>query len=213
MVTNRPVILSHASKAQYEQLEREAVLPLADCTIDAASAAAVNGKLLQLAGGAVYDDDHRAREIHCEKLDALEDIIAEANGEPVLVAYRFQHERDRILARFPQAVQMKDSSTIAAWNRGEIPILLAHPAGAGHGLNLQDGGHIIVWFGPTYDLELDEQFNDRLYRQGQRSTTSIIYLVAEGTVEEEAMQSLKIKADEQASMMEALKARIEKYTA
>ncbi|RKJ41943.1 DEAD/DEAH box helicase [Acutalibacter sp. 1XD8-33] len=213
VVTNRPVILSHASKAQYEQLEREAVLPLADCTIDAASAAAVNGKLLQLAGGAVYDDDHRAREIHCEKLDALEDIIAEANGEPVLVAYRFQHERDRILARFPQAVQMKDSSTIAAWNRGEIPILLAHPAGAGHGLNLQDGGHIIVWFGPTYDLELDEQFNDRLYRQGQRSTTSIIYLVAEGTVEEEAMQSLKIKADEQASMMEALKARIEKYTA
>ena len=213
VVTNRPVILSHASKAQYEQLEREAVLPLADCTIDAASAAAVNGKLLQLAGGAVYDDDHRAREIHCEKLDALEDIIAEADGEPVLVAYRFQHERDRILARFPQAVQLKDSGTIAAWNCGEIPILLAHPAGAGHGLNLQDGGHIIVWFGPTYDLELDEQFNDRLYRQGQKATTSIIYLVTEGTVEEDAMQSLKVKADGQASMMEALKARIEKYAA
>ena len=97
--------------------------------------------------------------------------------------------------------------------RSEIPILLAHPAGAGHGLNLQDGGHIIVWFGPTYDLELDEQFNDRLYRQGQKFTTSIIYLVAEGTVEEDAMQSLKVKADGQASMMEALKARIEKYTA
>lgn len=213
MVTTRPVVLSPTSKAQYEQLEREAVLPLADCVIDAASAAAVNGKLLQIAGGAVYDDDRRPHEVHGEKLDALEDIIAEANGEPVLVAYRFQHERDRIMARFPQAVQLKDSGTIAAWNRGEIPILLAHPAGAGHGLNLQDGGHIIVWFGPTYDLELDEQFNDRLYRQGQKSTTSIIYLVAEGTVENDAMHSLEVKADGQNSMMKALRARIKKYAA
>lgn len=213
VTTTRPVILSPESRSKYEALEREAVLPLKDCVIDAASAAAVNGKLMQIAGGAVYDDGHTPHDIHSEKLDALEDIIAEADGEPVLVAYRFQHERDRILSRFPQAVQLKDSGTIAAWNRGEIPILLAHPAGAGHGLNLQDGGHIIVWFGPTYDLELDEQFNDRLYRQGQKFTTSIIYLVAEGTVEEDAMQSLKVKADGQASMMEALKARIEKYAA
>ena len=110
-------------------------------------------------------------------------------------------------------MQLKGSDTIAAWNRGEIPILLAHPAGAGHGLNLQDGGHIIVWFGPTYDLELDEQFNDRLYRQGQRFTTSIIYLVAEGTVEEDAMRALQAKAGGQAAMMEALKARISKYAA
>lgn len=213
VTTTRPVILSPEARGKYEALEREAVLPLKDCIIDAASAAAVNGKLMQIAGGAVYDESHVPHDIHSEKLDALEDIIAEADGEPVLVAYRFQHERDRILARFPQAVQLKDSGTIAAWNKGEIPILLAHPAGAGHGLNLQDGGHIIVWFGPTYDLELDEQFNDRLYRQGQKFTTSIIYLVAEGTVEEDAMQSLKVKADGQASMMEALKARIEKYTA
>ena len=213
VTTTRPVILSPEARGKYEALEREAVLPLKDCVIDAASAAAVSGKLMQIAGGAVYDEGHVPHDIHSEKLDALEDIIAEADGEPVLVAYRFQHERDRILARFPQAVQLKDSDTIAAWNKGEIPILLAHPAGAGHGLNLQDGGHIIVWFGPTYDLELDEQFNDRLYRQGQKFTTSIIYLVAEGTVEEDAMQSLKVKADGQASMMEALKARIEKYTA
>ena len=213
VTTTRPVVLSPESRSKYEALEREAVLPLKDCVIDASSAAAVNGKLMQIAGGAVYDESHVPHDIHSEKLDALEDIIAEADGEPVLVAYRFQHERDRILARFPQAVQLKDSDTIAAWNRGEIPILLAHPAGAGHGLNIQDGGHIVVWFGPTYDLEQDEQFNDRLYRQGQRFTTSIIYLVAEGTVEEEAMQSLKVKADGQASMMEALKARIEKYTA
>ncbi|MCI9192000.1 MAG: DEAD/DEAH box helicase [Acutalibacter muris] len=213
VTTTRPVILSPEARDKYEALEREAVLPLKDCIIDAASAAAVNGKLMQIAGGAVYDESHVPHDIHSEKLDALEDIITEADGEPVLVAYRFQHERDRILTRFPQAVQLKDSGTIAVWNKGEIPILLAHPAGAGHGLNLQDGGHIIVWFGPTYDLELDEQFNDRLYRQGQKFTTSIIYLVAEGTVEEDAMQSLKVKADGQASMMEALKARIEKYTA
>ncbi len=213
VVTTRPVILAPAAKAQYEALERDEVLSLTDCTIDAATAAAVNGKLMQIAGGAVYDDDHKPHELHSEKLDALEDIIAEAAGEPILVAYRYQHERDRILARFPQAVQLKDSGTIAAWNRGEIPVLLAHPAGAGHGLNLQDGGHIIVWFGPTYDLELDEQFNDRLYRQGQKATTSIIYLVTEGTVEEDAMRSLKIKADGQDSMMKALKARLEKYTA
>ena len=117
------------------------------------------------------------------------------------------------MARFPQAVQLKDADTIAAWNRGEIPLLIAHPAGAGHGLNLQDGGHIIVWFGPTYDLELDEQFNDRLYRQGQKQATSIIYLIAEGTVEADAMQALKVKANGQNAMMDAIKARIRKYTA
>ena len=171
----------------------------------------MNGKLLQIAGGAVYDEEHRTHRVHDHKLDALEDILEEADGEPVLVAYRFQHERERIMERFPQAVQLKDSGTIAAWNRGEIPLLLAHPAGAGHGLNLQDGGHIIVWFGPTYDLELDEQFNDRLYRQGQKATTSIIYLVAEGTVEQEAMKALREKADGQNAMMAAIRARVKKY--
>ncbi len=210
---SRPVILSPEIREKYNQMERDAVLPLAGESIDAGSAAAVNGKLLQIAGGAVYDDDHVAHEIHAAKLDVLEDILEEANGEPVLVAYRYQHERDRIMARFPHAVQLKDSETIAAWNRGEIPLLLAHPAGAGHGLNLQDGGHIIVWFGPTYDLELNEQFNDRLYRQGQRETTSIIYLIAEGTVDEDAMRSLTTKEAGQAAMMKAIKARLEKYTA
>lgn len=209
--TSRLVPLSQAAREQYEQMEREAVLELADGVIDAGSAAAINGKLLQIAGGAVYDEDRTVHELHAAKLDALEDVLEEANGEPVLVAYRYQHERDRIMARFPQAVQLKDSDTIAAWNRGEIPLLLAHPAGAGHGLNLQDGGHIIVWFGPTYDLELNEQFNDRLFRQGQKDTTSIIYLVAEGTVDLDAMASLEAKADGQDAMMKAIKARLEKY--
>lgn len=210
--TVRPVALSPAARAQYEGMERDAILELAGGVIDAGSAAAVNGKLLQIAGGAVYGEDRTVHELHSHKLDALEDILEGAAGEPVLVAYRYQHERDRILARFPQAVQLKDSGTIAAWNCGEIPLLLAHPAGAGHGLNLQDGGHILVWFGPTYDLELDEQFNDRLYRQGQRFTTSIIYLVAEGTVEQDAMAALRAKAGGQDAMMAAIRARVEKYS-
>lgn len=128
--TIRSVVLSPGVRAMYNSMEREAVLPLAGATIDAGSAAAVNGKLLQIAGGAIYDEDHQPHELHTEKLDALEDILEEANGEPVLLTYRYQHERDRIMARFPQAVQLKDSETIAAWNAGEIPLLLLHPGGS-----------------------------------------------------------------------------------
>ncbi len=211
VTTPRVVPLSPEVRELYEQMEREAVLELPEDVIDAGSAAAVNGKLLQIAGGAVYDEDHNVHELHAAKLDVLEDIMEEANGEPVLVAYWYKHERDRIMARFPQAVQLKDSETIAAWNRGEIPMLLVHPAGAGHGLNLQDGGHIVVWFGPTYDGELNEQLIDRLYRQGQKETTSVIYLVAEGTVDLDAMASLEAKANGQDAMMKAIKARLEKY--
>ena len=211
--TVRPVILSPEAQGLYDSMEREALLPLVGKVIDAGSAAAVNCKLLQIAGGAVYDDDHVAHELHTVKLDVLEDILEEANGEPVLVAYNFKHERDRILARFPQEVQLKDSETIAAWNRGEIPMLLVHPAGAGHGLNLQDGGHIVVWFSPTYDQELNEQLIDRLHRQGQKVTTSVIRLIAEGTVDEDALRSTQVKADAQEVMMEALKARLRKYVA
>ena len=210
--TTRPVPLFPEARELYDRMERETILELAGEVIDAGSAAAVNGKLLQIAGGAVYDDDHVAHELHTAKLDALGDILEEANGEPVFVAYNFRHERDRILARFPQAVQLKDSETIAAWNRGEIPVLLAHPAGAGHGLNLQDGGHIIVWFSPTYDQELIEQFIDRLYRQGQRETTSVIWLIAEGTVDEDARRSAEVKANGQEAMMEAVKARLKRYS-
>lgn len=211
VTTSRVVPLSQEAREQYEQMEREAVLELPEDVIDAGSAAAVNGKLLQIAGGAVYDEDHNVHELHSAKLDVLEDIMEEANGEPVLVAYWYKHERARIMARFPQAVQLKDSDTIAAWNRGEIPMLLVHPAGAGHGLNLQDGGHIVVWFGPTYDGELNEQLIDRLYRQGQKETTSVIYLVAEGTVDLDAMASLEAKANGQEAMMKAIKARLKKY--
>ena len=211
VTTPRVVPLSPEVRELYEQMEREAVLELPEDVIDAGSAAAVNGKLLQIAGGAVYDEDHNVHELHAAKLDVLEDIMEEANGEPVLVAYWYKHERDRIMARFPQAVQLKDSETIAAWNRGEIPMLLVHPAGAGHGLNLQDGGHIVVWFGPTYDGELNEQLIYSLNRQGPKETTSVIYLVAEGTVDLDAMASLEAKANGQDAMMKAIKARLEKY--
>ena len=208
----RPVVLSPAARALYEKMEREAVLPLLDGeVIDAGSAAAVTAKLLQIAGGAVYDTEHQAHVLHNDKLEALAEIMEEANGEPVLVAYNFQHERDRILGAFPQAVPMKDSSTIAAWNRGEIPMLLVHPASAGHGLNLQDGGHIVVWLGPTYDLELWDQLIGRLYRQGQKNTVTIICLIAEGTVDEDARRCLETKGNGQDAMMEAVKARIRKY--
>lgn len=211
VTTPRVVPLSPELQELYEQMEREAVLELPEEVIDAGSAAAVNGKLLQIAGGAVYDEDRGVHELHTAKLDVLEDIMEEANGEPVLVAYWYKHEKERIMARFPQAVPLKDSDTIAAWNRGEIPMLLVHPAGAGHGLNLQEGGHIVVWFGPTYDGELNEQLIDRLYRQGQKETTSVIYLVAEGTVDLDAMASLEAKANGQDAMMKAIKARLEKY--
>lgn len=208
----QPVVLSAAARGLYEQMEREAILPLAGEIIDAGSAAAVNGKLLQIAGGAVYDVEHKPHFLHDDKLEVLQEVMEEANGAPVLVAYNFQHERDRILATFPQAVPMRDSDTIAAWNRGEIPMLLVHPASAGHGLNLQDGGHIVVWYGPTYDLELWEQLTGRLYRQGQKETVTVICLVAEGTVDEDAMRCLEVKGNGQAAMMEAVKARIKKYT-
>lgn len=210
---SRPVVLPPEAWEMYERMERTTLLPLAGEVIDAGTAAAVNGKLLQIAGGAVYDENHVAHELHTAKLDVLEDVLEEADGAPVLVAYSYQHERDRIMARFPQAVQLRDSETIAAWNRGEIPLLLAHPASAGHGLNMQDGGHIIVWFGPTYDQELFEQFIDRLYRQGQKQTTVVICLIAMGTVDEDAMRSLEEKASKQDAMMDAIKARLAKYAA
>lgn len=212
VTVTRPVILSPEALRQYRTMERDAVLALKDqAYIDAGSAAAVNGKLLQMAGGAVYDGQRRVHRLHDAKLEVLEDVLEEAAGQPVLVAYRYQHERDRIRERFPQAVPLEDGETIAAWNRGEIPLLLVHPAGAGHGLNLQEGGHIAVWFGPGYDLELDQQFNARLHRQGQRETVTVVYLVAQGTVEEEAMKALETKADGQEAMLEAVRARLKQY--
>lgn len=208
---NVPVRLSEASRKAYETLERDLVLPLRDEAITAQNAAVLAGKLLQMAGGGIYREDGSYFRIHDGKLDALEDLIEAANGEPVLVYYAFRHERDRILERFPGASVLVDAKDVAAWNKGEIPVMLVHPASAGHGLNLQHGGHIVVWFGLTWSLELYQQANARLYRQGQEKPVTIYHLVSEGTVDEEVMKVLSGKESRQDHLINAIKARIDRY--
>lgn len=209
----RAVKLNDEAQAAYTEMEKEAVLELGPNEIvDAGTAAVVSGKLLQIANGAVYDEDGKTHIIHESKLDTLEDVIESVNGRPVLVFYAYQHDLERIMQRFPQARKLEGSAEIDAWNRGEIPILLAHPAGAGHGLNLQAGGNHIVWFGLTWSLELYQQANARIYRQGVKGERiTITHLVAEGTIDEDVMKVLDGKATRQDALLEAVKARVEKY--
>ena len=209
----RAVKLNDEAQAAYTEMEKEAVLELGPNEIvDAGTAAVVSGKLLQIANGAVYDEDGKTHIIHESKLDILEDVIESVNGRPVLVFYAYQHDLERIMQRFPQARKLEGSAEIDAWNRGEIPILLAHPAGAGHGLNLQAGGNHIVWFGLTWSLELYQQANARIYRQGVKGErVTITHLVAEGTIDEDVMKVLDGKATRQDALLEAVKARVEKY--
>ena len=209
----RAVKLDDDAQAAYTEMEKEAVLELGpNEVVDAGTAAVVSGKLLQIANGAVYDEDGKTHIIHESKLDTLEDVIEAVNGRPVLVFYAYQHDLERIMQRFPQARKLEGSEEIDAWNRGEIPILLAHPAGAGHGLNLQAGGNHIVWFGLTWSLELYQQANARIYRQGVKGERVIItHLVAEGTIDEDVMRVLDGKATRQDALLEAVKARVEKY--
>lgn len=209
----RTVKLDDEAQTAYTEMEKEAVLELGPNEIvDAGTAAVVSGKLLQIANGAVYDENGKTHIIHESKLDTLEDVIEAVNGRPVLVFYAYQHDLERIMQRFPQARKLEGSAEIDAWNRGEIPILLAHPAGAGHGLNLQAGGNHIVWFGLTWSLELYQQANARIYRQGVKGErVSITHLVTEGTIDEDVMRVLDGKATRQDALLEAVKARVEKY--
>ena len=209
----RTVKLDDEAQTAYTEMEKEAVLELGPNEIvDAGTAAVVSGKLLQIANGAVYDENGKTHIIHESKLDTLEDVIEAVNGRPVLVFYAYQHDLERIMQRFPQARKLEGSAEIDAWNRGEIPILLAHPAGAGHGLNLQAGGNHIVWFGLTWSLELYQQANARIYRQGVKGErVTITHLVAEGTIDEDVMRVLDGKATRQEALLEAVKARVEKY--
>lgn len=209
----RTVKLDDEAKTAYTEMEKEAVLELGPNEIvDAGTAAVVSGKLLQIANGAVYDENGKTHIIHEFKLDTLEDVIEAVNGRPVLVFYAYQHDLERIMQRFPQARKLEGSAEIDAWNRGEIPILLAHPAGAGHGLNLQAGGNHIVWFGLTWSLELYQQANARIYRQGVKGErVTITHLVTEGTIDEDVMRVLDGKATRQDALLEAVKARVEKY--
>ena len=201
--------LSEPAAKMYRRLERETLLPFSDGDIDGATAATLRSKLLQLAGGAVYDENGVAKILNEDKLLALDDLIEEANGQPVLIFYNYRHELSRILARYPEAVSIKDEGAIDRWNAGEVPILLAHPASAGHGLNLQQGGHIIIWYGPTDNLEYYQQANKRLHRPGQKQTILIHHLLARDTWDTPVLDSTLLpKEEQQNALLEAVRARI-----
>ncbi len=200
-----PVQLSEPEWQHYQTLKAEMVLSLNGKDIDAANAAALSGKLLQLASGAVYGENGVVIHVHDRKLDALEDLVEAANGKPVLIAYWFKHDRDRILKRFP-AEQLDSEKSVRRWNAGEIPLALIHPASAGHGLNLQAGGFTLIWFSLTWSLELYQQTNARLWRQGQKETVVIHHLVAKDTIDEDVMAALAKKDASQAALLQAVKA-------
>lgn len=202
---------SQALLRQYKQFERDKVLECldADGEIVAASAAALTNKLLQFANGAIYDLDGGVHRIHDIKLDALEELLEAAGGDPVLVLYAYQHDADRIRQRVTCRA-LDTSEDIDAWNRGEIPVALAHPASIGHGLNLQDGGHIIIWYGLTWSLELYQQANERLNRPGQMNVCRIYHLILRGTHDERVLRSLENKDEGQAAALEALRLEIVK---
>ncbi|ETA80997.1 DEAD/DEAH box helicase [Youngiibacter fragilis] len=199
------VRLSEKEMDTVDTMKRDLVAMIKGEEITAANAAALSGKLLQMANGAVYDDEGAAIHIHDRKLEALEDLIEAANGKPVLIAYWFRHDLARIKERF--AVETLDGSdSIKRWNNGEIPIAVIHPASAGHGLNLQAGGSTLIWFGLTWSLELYQQTNARLWRQGQRETVVIHHLIAKDTIDEKVMKALKDKDNTQSALIDAVKA-------
>ena len=204
-----PVSLSESEYDDYEAMMKKFVLELQGVEVDASNAAALSGKLCQLANGAIYTEDKHVLRFHDRKLDALEDLIEGANGKPVLVAYWFQHDLARIKERF-KVRELKSSKDIADWNSGEIPVAVIHPASAGHGLNLQAGGSTMVWFGLTWSLELYQQTNARLWRQGQQADTVVIHhIVTRGTIDEAIMKALSEKDKSQAALIDAVKAQLE----
>ena len=201
------VKLSEKEWSVYDELRQEMVVSLEDEEIDAANAAALSGKLLQMANGAIYNEEKEVFHIHDRKLDALEDLIEGANGKPVLVAYWYNHDLERIRERF-KVREIKTSKDIRDWNNGEIPIAVIHPASAGHGLNLQSGGSTLIWFGLTWSLELYQQTNARLWRQGQKSTVVIHHIISKDTIDEDVMKALRLKEKTQTDLFDAVKARI-----
>lgn len=213
VTTDYEVTLSEKEQRKYKELKDNMVLQLSDDEITAANAASLSNKLCQMANGAIYDDDKAVIHIHNRKLDALEDIIESMNGKPVLVAYWFKHDYDRIADRLKALnipfEKLDTTGSIEKWNNGEIPVALIHPASAGHGLNLQDGGSALVWFGLTWSLELYQQTNARLYRQGQNSDTVVImHIAAKDTIDERILKALKKKDSTQSALIDAVKAEI-----
>jgi SNF2 family DNA or RNA helicase len=202
-----PIRLSPSARKAYDQFERDSVLEiLGKGVITAANAAALANKLAQASNGAVYDEFRAVHELHTEKLDALAEILDTANG-PVLVAYMYRHDLSRLKSRFPQAVEIGEPGAIEQWNAGRLPLMLAHPASAGHGLNLQAGGSAVVWFGLTWSNELHLQFNARLHRQGQQRPVVVSYLVANDTVDQDILAALADKHTAQEILLNALRHR------
>lgn len=202
------VSMSPKERKLYDDFQKDMVLSIGDEELDAINAAALSNKLLQMANGAVYGEDKKVIPIHDRKLDALEDLVEAANGKPLLVAYWYKHDLQRIKARFKNARCIDTAKDIDDWNAGKIPLALIHPASAGHGLNLQDGGCTIVWFGLTWSLELYQQLNARLWRQGQKHTVVIHHIVTKGTHDEDVMRALENKDTRQSALIEAVRARI-----
>ena len=207
--TQSMVKLSAKERKTYDAMRAEMVTTIGEQEIDAMNAAALSNKLLQMASGAVYDEDGKALHMHDRKLDALEDLVESANGRPVLVAYWYKHDAERIKERMPVR-EIRSSRDIRDWNAGKIPVALIHPAGAGHGLNLQDGGSMLIWFSLTWSLELYQQTNARLWRQGQKHTVTIHYLVMKDSIDESVMAALSRKDKVQEALMSAVKAELGK---
>ena len=203
-----PVALDARERKLYDDMKRDMVIAVENEEVDAVSAAALSNKLLQMANGAVYAENGKVVCLHNRKLDALEDLAESANGKPVLIAYWYKHDLERIKSRLP-VQELRSRENIEAWNAGRILLGVIHPASAGHGLNLQFGGSILVWFGLTWSLELYQQTNARLYRQGQKDTVVIHHIVAVGTIDEKVMQALERKDKTQTALIDAVKAEVE----
>ena len=209
VVNEVKVALSEKERQAYDTMRAELVLSLNGEEVDAGNAAALANKLSQMANGAVYGEDKRVLRLHDRKLDALEDLIEAANGKPVLVAYWFKHDLERIRARFTVR-EIKSAQDIADWNQGKIPVAVIHPASAGHGLNLQSGGSTLIWFGLTWSLELYQQTNARLWRQGQKEQTVVIHhIITKNTIDERIMSALRRKDKTQSALIDAVKANLE----
>ena len=208
------VSLSQEERKRYEDMKIDLVLQLPDGEVTAANAAALTGKLCQMANGAIYSDEGGTISLHDRKLDALEDLIEAACGKPMLVAYWFKHDLARITERLEKLhipfSRLTSADSIHRWNTGELPVSLIHPASAGHGLNLQAGGSCLVWFGLTWSLELYQQTNARLWRQGQNAPTVVVqHIVAKGTIDERILKALSSKDSTQAALIDAVKADLQ----
>ena len=215
VINEVPVTLSEDEMELYRTMKDDLILNLDDGDVDAVNAAALAGKLSQMANGAVYDENGNAVHIHDRKLDALEDLIEAANGKPVLVAYWFKHDLERIEKRLHELhipfSKLDTPDSITRWNRGELPVALVHPASAGHGLNLQSGGSTLIWFGLTWSLELYQQTNARLWRQGQTAVTVVIHhIITKGTIDRDIMAALRRKDKTQSALIAAVKANLTK---